>query len=156
MRFGERIAYDVRCDVNREKVQVPAYTFQPLVENAIIHGLSKKEEGGRIRIRAGMLEGALHIYIGDTGKGMTEEALEELRMGLRGEAHIGVGKQAVQMSEQRNMQSERTEKSHQVGIGMGNIYRRIIAMYPKGNMEIYSKHLAGTVIKLVIPQEIAD
>ena len=188
MRFGERIAYDVKCDVNREKVLVPAYTFQPLVENAIIHGLSKKEEGGVVRIRVGMRGGAVHIYIGDTGKGMTGEELEELRLRLCGEEQIGQGKQALQEVGQTGQgkypaqvklqtgqrkrsaqaeshlgqekyslrageQSETTEKKRRIGIGMGNIYRRIIAMYPKGSMEIYSKHLAGTVIKLVIPQK---
>lgn len=46
MRFGDRITYRKDCSVDADKVIVPAFTFQPLVENAIIHGLSKKEEGG--------------------------------------------------------------------------------------------------------------
>ena len=46
MRFGERIRYELNCKVEQELVMVPAFTFQPLVENAIIHGVSPKEEGG--------------------------------------------------------------------------------------------------------------
>lgn len=160
MRFGERIAYDLKCEVNREKVPVPAFTFQPLVENAIIHGISKMEEGGTIRIRIGMQEGALHIYIGDTGKGMYAGELENLRLGLQGEQQQEQGKRTQQVWKRENAgQQELPERPkegrqeiRQVGIGLGNIYRRIVAMYPEGKMEIYSKPLVGTVIKLVLPQ----
>ena len=50
MRFGERIRYELDCKARQELVMVPAFTFQPLVENAIIHGIAPKEEGGSIRI----------------------------------------------------------------------------------------------------------
>ena len=46
MRFGDRITYRKDCSVDADKVIVPAFTFQPLVENAIIHGLSKKKKVG--------------------------------------------------------------------------------------------------------------
>lgn len=48
---------------------VPAFTFQPLVENAIIHGVSPKEEGGSIRIVVRQKEMRLHIVSGMTGSG---------------------------------------------------------------------------------------
>ncbi len=51
MRFGARIAYKIDCNVDTQKPLLPTFTFQPLVENAIIHGLSPKVEGGWIRIR---------------------------------------------------------------------------------------------------------
>ncbi len=154
MRFGERIAYDVKCDVNKEKVLVPTYTFQPLVENAIIHGLSKMEEGGTVRVRIGLQEGAVHIYIGDTGKGMKEEELESLRLRLKGERKRTEQSSREWLEQQKLMKEGRPEqpKQGQVGIGLGNIYRRITAMYPEGRMEIYSKYMRGTVVKLVIPQ----
>ena len=61
MRFGERIRYELNCKVEQELVMVPAFTFQPLVENAIIHGVSPKEEGGSIRIVVRQEEMRLHI-----------------------------------------------------------------------------------------------
>ena len=46
MRFGERIRYELNCKVEQELVMVPAFTFQPLVENAIIHGVSRRRKAG--------------------------------------------------------------------------------------------------------------
>ena len=43
MRFGSRIRYDSDIQVNGGQVIIPAFTLQPIVENAVIHGLSKKE-----------------------------------------------------------------------------------------------------------------
>lgn len=132
MRFGERISYDLVCKVDAERIQVPAFTFQPLVENAIIHGLSPKEEGGKVRVRILMQGDKLNIYIGDTGIGMTEKELLELKEKLQ--------------------QNQSQGTSHR-GIGLGNIYNRVNAMYEDGYVDIYSKLKVGTVIKVVIPQD---
>lgn len=131
MRFGSRIAYDVDCRVNEELVKVPVFTFQPLVENAVIHGLSKKEEGGRIRLRILQRGDFLWIAVGDTGAGMEEGELRRIREHLGQEKKSGKGE----------------------GIGLGNIDKRIRAMYPEGRVEIFSKKNAGTVIKIGIPQK---
>ncbi|MCI5873166.1 MAG: histidine kinase [Clostridiales bacterium] len=128
MRFGERISYEVNSEVNEELVVVPTFTFQPLVENAIIHGLSPKEAGGRIRIHIWKREQRLFITIGDDGIGMDEGQLTHLREQLR-----------------------QGEEGH-TGIGLGNIYRRIHAMYEDSSVQIYSKKNAGTVIRIEIPQ----
>ncbi len=127
MRFGGRISYHISCLVDADYMMVPIYTFQPLVENAIIHGLSQKEEGGRIRIRIWEKNAVLFIAIGDTGIGMTPEELKQLM--------------------------ERLNSNENQGIGLGNIYKRILAMYPKGNLKVYSKKSAGTVILIQIPQK---
>lgn len=127
MRFGGRISYEMECLVNEELVMVPTFTFQPLVENAIIHGLSPKEEGGRIRIRVWQKKKRLYITVGDNGIGMDTEKLERLRNQLR------------------------LEEDGQVGIGLGNIYKRICAMYQESRVEVYSKKGAGTVIAIELP-----
>lgn len=132
MRFGERISYDIACFVNQERMLVPAFTFQPLVENCIIHGLSRQEEGGKIRIRILQRDHLLYIYIGDDGKGMTQEEMQLLR---------------EQLAKQKG------QKEGQIGIGLGNIYRRVHEMYPGGELEVYSKEKAGTVIRIMIPQK---
>ena len=48
MRFGRRVVYESRLELDPGTVMIPAFTLQPLVENAVIHGLAKKEEGGRV------------------------------------------------------------------------------------------------------------
>lgn len=129
MRFGNRIGYSIECKLDTEDVNVPIFSFQPLIENAIIHGLSKKEEGGKIYIRIWREEQYTMISIADTGMGMTQDKLDSLR---------------------NTFKKENTE---QMGIGLGNIYRRVHAMYPNGKIEIFSKVNAGTVIRLKIPQK---
>lgn len=128
MRFGKRISYEINCRVDKERTMVPVFTFQPIVENAIIHGLCKKEEGGQIRIR--IVEKGKHICItiGDTGEGIDGETLEKLR----------------------NQIAQNTDYP---GIGLGNVFRRVKTMYEDGEVEIYSKEQAGTVVKLVLPQK---
>lgn len=128
MRFGNRISYEIDCQVNQELVLVPTFTFQPLVENAIIHGLSPKEEGGMIRIRIWQREKRLLVTVGDNGVGMEEEELLRLR-------------------EQLEREDGKT------GIGLGNIYKRIRAMYSGSKVEVYSRKNVGTVIKIEIPRE---
>lgn len=127
MRFGSRIRFEVTCNVNKDAVLVPVFTFQPLVENAIIHGLSKKEAGGVIRVRIWKDDAYLHITIGDNGVGLDSEELEILREKLK-------------------RQDDTVE-----GIGLGNIYKRIRAMYPESSFEIYSRKDVGTVIRIDIP-----
>mgnify|MGYP002795761802 CR=1 FL=1 len=78
MRFGSRIGYECKAEVDPNRVMVPAFTLQPVVENAIIHGLSKKEQGGKIVIRIWRTGGSVIISVADTGVGMDEETLDQI------------------------------------------------------------------------------
>lgn len=127
MRFGKRVTYEIDCRVDRERTIVPVFTFQPIVENAIIHGISKKETGGVIRIHIREREERLYITIGDTGIGIDGVTLEKIRRQLE--------------------QNEAYQ-----GIGIGNVARRVKSMYPDGEVELYSKEQVGTIVKLVLPK----
>jgi two-component system LytT family sensor kinase len=128
MRFGSRINYKISCEVNKDMIYVPPFSFQPLVENSIIHGLSIKEEGGKIFIRIWKKGESIIIAVTDTGVGMTEEKLENLRRTLHNDA------------------------SGIIGIGLGNINHRIQKMYRNSTVEIYSKINVGTAVRLLIPE----
>lgn len=128
MRFGERISCSIRCEVDENTVVIPTFTFQPLVENAVIHGLAPKEEGGKIYVRVWRSEGETMITFHDTGVGMSTEKLENLRKRLSD----GI--------------------INRDSIGVGNVYRRFKIMYPDGSFEIYSREGKGTMIKLRIPK----
>ena len=108
---------------------IPAFTLQPVVENAVIHGLSKKEQGGRLYLRIWQKENCVIISVADTGVGMTREQLESLKEGLK------------------------ERRSAKVGIGLGNIYKRIHILYEDGEMNIWSRYGCGTVVQMVIPLE---
>jgi LytS/YehU family sensor histidine kinase len=70
VRFGSRLA--VRRDVHPSALDllVPNLILQPLVENAVRHGIAPRASGGRIDIRARKLKERLEIEIGDDGPGL--------------------------------------------------------------------------------------
>lgn len=128
MRFGERLDYEIECDAQYNSIIIPTFSFQPLVENAIIHGLSNKEEGGKIHIKVCGSDEFIFITVQDTGVGMSEEQLEKLKKKL----------------EDGNVSRD--------SIGVGNVYRRFKIMYPEGQFTICSRENQGTLIKLQIPK----
>ena len=95
MRFGERIQTYIDVDVSVMEMKIPPLTLQPLVENAIIHGLESKVEGGVVHI-SGRLEGEQVILIvKDTGIGISSEEVaaifrEEKRKQIHGQT-TGLG-----------------------------------------------------------------
>lgn len=66
-RFGERI--NVLYDIDEEGFVIPGLTLQPLVENAIKHGITQKKEGGTVIIRTGRREGGYTVLVIDDGVG---------------------------------------------------------------------------------------
>lgn len=103
--------------------EVPVFLFQPLVENAVIHGLSVKEEGGTIWIGIGQKGNRMEITIRDTGAGMSEERLAQIRKAME-------------------------DKGRGLGIGLGNIYRRITSYYENGTVVIDSRAGEGTTVRI--------
>jgi two-component system LytT family sensor kinase len=78
MRFGEKLRFEREVADDTLDMLVPSMLLQPLVENSIKHGLSKKVEGGTIRIRAYRTENRLHLLVEDDGVGIPEEKLATL------------------------------------------------------------------------------
>jgi len=67
---------------------VPSMLLQPLIENSIKHGLSRKVGGGRITIRTARHGDRLRIEVEDDGLGMTEERLKEALHGGIGLSNV--------------------------------------------------------------------
>ena len=128
MRFESRIKYRLSLETDAADVIIPSLSLQPLVENAVVHGLSKKETGGILHIRIWKKDRMLILSVADTGLGMSQERCEEVAAAMK---------------------EHRTAK---IGIGLGNIYKRVHMMYQKGDLRIYSREGKGTVIQLMIPQ----
>ena len=129
MRFGKRIQYFTDCSPETLEILVPSFMLQPLVENAVKHGLSTRSKGGKILVRSWKDKQRLWISVADTGEGMESEKLEAIKRAL-------------------------TEGDEQgTGIGVGNIYRRIHTMYRDGEMFLYSRRGCGTVVQLVFTPE---
>jgi two-component system LytT family sensor kinase len=77
MRFRRRlsVSYDVNADILEAKI--PHFALQPIVENAIRHGIAKQRTGGRIDIRAHRVGGRLVLQVQDNGPGLSVESLRE-------------------------------------------------------------------------------
>lgn len=132
MRFGERVQYDflVEPDVDPDRVEVPVFLLQPVIENAVKHGIEKKEEGGRIVLRIRERGQKLIIEVADTGVGIPKEKLTKIY------TELASGK-----------------TGQEVHIGVGNVYQRIKSLYPDGDMRIESTENVGTTVTMVIPQQ---
>lgn len=134
LRFGDRVNYtlQVEQDLDTDSCKILPLLLQPVVENAILHGLEQKTEDGMITIEITSAESTLSIAIKDNGQGMTKEELLALRDKIK------------------NHPSSDTHS-----IGLYNINQRISLFYGDGYyMDIDSAVGAGTTVRLKIPKTI--
>jgi sensor histidine kinase YesM len=76
IRFGPQLRVRKEVDERALDVLVPSMILQPLIENCIKHGLSRKVGGGTITLRISRLDGAARVEIRDDGLGMSDERRE--------------------------------------------------------------------------------
>ena len=143
MRFGSRVNYEVDVPGDTDRIRIPSFTLQPLVENAVIHGISKMEQGGTVFVKAEHLApengtDRVRLTIRDDGLGMTGKRLAELMTRLEGTG----GEQSA---------AEGSVSAAGLGLGLGNIYKRVRNLYPDGTFEIQSAEGCGTSILITIP-----
>jgi sensor histidine kinase YesM len=98
VRMGPRLRYSLDLPEALATVQVPTLLLQPLVENALLHGLEPKVEGGQISVTARLLNQQLMLQVQDTGCGLTEGHAASSGFGLaqvreRLATHYGAGAQ---------------------------------------------------------------
>ena len=82
LRLGRRLA--TRIDVSRQAlgVEIPALSIQPLVENAVKHGISRMADGGSIGLEAEVEDGVLEVTVSDDGPGFQSSGPGESGQGL--------------------------------------------------------------------------
>jgi len=76
LRFGDRLVVDVRLDPDASRAELPSFSLQTLVENAIRHGAAPRAEPTSITIRATMAGDLLTLTVADDGMGASEEQIE--------------------------------------------------------------------------------
>lgn len=129
LRFGERVNYEIRSeeDINLNKIRILPLLLQPIVENAILHGLEEVESGGQITVnihRDINNPDTLIISIRDNGCGMDADTLNNMRINL-----------------------EKGNISKRYGIGLYNINQRIRLCYGMGyGLSIDSEEGNGTTV----------
>ena len=132
-RFMDKIGVETEVEPGCEDKKVIKLLLQPLVENAVFHGLEQTMDGGdvKVTIRA-CADAHLEIRIADDGCGMTQEKLQHILDTL--------------------YSSKKDD-----GIGIANIYQRLHLFYGDDVVfEIKSREGEGTQIRIVIPDHIAE
>jgi signal transduction histidine kinase len=83
MRFEDRLLYDLEIDA-RPSVRVPSFILQPLVENAVVHGMAERPEPTKVRVAVRELANEVEIDVSDDGPGFPQGILD-------GTKPLGVG-----------------------------------------------------------------
>jgi len=73
IRMDERLNYRIECAEGLRAFEIPPLLLEPIVENAVIHGIAPRKEGGSILIRVEEKEGKCSICIEDTGQGIQSD-----------------------------------------------------------------------------------
>jgi two-component system sensor histidine kinase LytS len=124
-RFGRRLNIVKNIDESILNSFIPAFTLQPLVENAVKHGLLSQNGGGTVSISAYINDSHIAISIEDNGQGIPEDKLKQITLS-------GFGKGA--------------------GVGLTNVNERLKAIYGvEYALDISSVWGQGTIVKLRIP-----
>lgn len=119
-RFGQKIQIVKEIKIPLD-YQIPILVLQPLVENAVRHGISKKIDGGTVWVRMRQLDEGICIEIQDDGGGIDSEKLSML------------------------LKADRKD----CGVGLLNIHNRLLRLYGRG-LEISSEVKRYTCVRLVI------
>ena len=84
IRLGDRLRVSIDAEPAALDVPVPPFALQPLVENAITHGVAPRASGGRVTVAARRSDGRLLLSVADDGPGATDaEIAASPRLGLR-------------------------------------------------------------------------
>lgn len=129
-RYGDKICFEMELDDNLADYQVPGLILQPIVENAIFHGIEAKKDEGMVVIDSGIDEhNHLVISVTDDGIGMSEEEISRI---LHSGEHQFVKKDG--------------------SIGLANVAQRIkINFGSEYGIQIDSDKTTGTTVRLILP-----
>ena len=130
MRIGDKFEYEFDIDDSLMNCHVVKFILQPLIENAIKHGIEPMErKDGFITVIAQKHENRIIINVADNGVGITKEKLKEIK---------------------ENIKNQGCSNNH---IGLQNLYKRLILFYGEENvfMDIFSEAGQSTQVLIEIP-----
>lgn len=124
-RFGDKIRLVEDIDADLLEYRIPVFSLQPLVENAVKHGITEKNGNGTVTIKAKLEDEELHLSVIDDGVGIPQEKLESVL-----QPGYGSG----------------------TGVGLSNVHLRLKNLYGENKgLTIASSVGKGTAIHMKIP-----
>lgn len=140
-RFNNRFSLEIYIDDEDQKAYdyfIPKLILQPIVENAIFHGLEESLESGKVEIEIIVTESNLMLTVSDNGKGMTDELLLELNKRIR--------------RADQYLNDDLGVKKNHFGIALDNIQRRIKLLFGQEyGLNVYSTLNQGTDVEITLP-----
>lgn len=80
---NETLTYSIEIPHELTELRIPRLLIQPIVENALVHGLENAEYPGRVEIKVLIMDNRIHLQVEDNGKGLSSERINQLLMELR-------------------------------------------------------------------------
>mgnify|MGYP000871431400 FL=1 len=138
-RFGEKIEFKIESPEDHDPeifhAKIPKLTLQPIVENAVFHGIEPKMGKGLVTLKVLATPSRLLITVSDNGVGMAEEHVHRLNDQLRGASLTYIKKD-----------------KETGGIALLNVNNRIKLLFgDEYGMYLYSKAGAGTDVEISLP-----
>jgi len=134
-RFNNRFSLEIIIEEDDEKAYdylIPRLILQPVVENAIYHGLEELPEGGKVVIEVTLTENILILTVSDNGKGMDAKTLSALNARIHS-ADMDKGENGT-------------------GIALPNIHKRIQLLFGEEyGVNVYSTLNQGTDVEIILP-----
>ncbi|MFD0672807.1 histidine kinase [Cohnella sp. GCM10027633] len=132
-RNPNKLGYELEMDDKLADFTVPKLLIQPLVENAVVHGIEPLAgDAGYVQVRATLGDSFVEIEVTDNGVGIPQAQLEELHRALARKEDANVAPPA--------------------GFALSNVWNRIQMIYgPQARMEIRSEINSGTSVVLILP-----
>lgn len=124
----ERFHFEIEIPEAMRQIKIPRLTLQPLVENAVIHGIERSTRYGIIRVTGSAEDGLFRIVVEDNGPGMSEEEIAQLQRKL-----------ALPMDDE-------------MGCGLWNVHQRLFHRY-KGNSGLALSRSESGGLKVVMQWE---
>ncbi|WP_364141506.1 cache domain-containing sensor histidine kinase [Paenibacillus sp. LPE1-1-1.1] len=129
-RYGnERLTFRLEIDPTGQETEIPPLIIQPLIENAVVHGLENMAEGGFVLLTTKVIDQMLRIEVSDNGVGISEDKIKQINASLHD-----------------------MEEEEEYRIGLRNVHQRLVMIYGDGiGLKIESELGAGTKIAFEIP-----
>jgi two-component system sensor histidine kinase YesM len=136
IRYKGKFSIEIKVDEILLEMKTIKMILQPIVENAVYHGIERKKGPGKLVIKGCLVHNErINFMISDDGKGMTKEELEE----LLGEINTGAEGEKIKRQEKRS-------------IGLANIHHRIRLLFgDQYGISIASIENKGTEVHIELP-----
>lgn len=148
---------EIRIDIPEEWMHfpIPKMTLQPLIENAVVHGLSRLDQPGFIHLRMDAGEQEVCIRIEDNGSGIEAGRLEELRKSLDKVILLEAPQFEEEEKSYRSLEPLQSKETEKTGIGLVNVHRRLVLKFgPMYGLRLESEEGGGTTVSILLPKRI--